>query len=221
MQRTLVLGVAAAVMLTVAPGPSRAAGVTRTAPYDFGVQCFERDASFSVPPIGDGTPSGCTQVADPAAYMGRLSTRTDRVDAGAALVRGGLTNGGIAHAAAGPDYASTGLNARTGVGGGRLIASAVVDGFTQGTLLCLFVGWSGYKPQAQSCGTQSPTVVVENVSPNTDYTIEVRLMAPPPGSVGVSLPCPPSGTATCKGGASWTSAHQDGITVREISYSFT
>lgn len=219
MQRTLFTGVAAVVMLVVAPGPSGAAGVTRSAPFDYGVQCFERDASASVSPIGVGGPFGCTVVPDPAAYAGRLSTRNDTVNTRAGVVQQGLTRGGVANASAGAVWAASGLFATSGTGA-RLTASAIVDGFTQDTLLCLYVGWRGYEPQAWSCGKPSPTVVIDSTLPNTDYDIQVRLMTPHPNSVGISYPCPPSGLATCTGGTTWTATQQSGITVREISYSF-
>lgn len=219
MKRTLVTGVAAVVMFSVAPGPSRAAGVTRSAPFDYGVQCFERDASFSVSPIGLGTPYGCSLVPDPAAYMGRLSTRNDTVNTRAGVVQQGLTRGGVANASMGAVSAASGLYATSGTGG-KLTASAIVDGFTQGTQLCLYVGWRGWQPEAYTCGTPSPTVVLDRTIPNTEYAIEVRLMTPPANSVGFSYPCPPSGLLTCTGGTTWTATQRSGITVREISYSF-
>lgn len=219
MQRTLLTGVAAAVMLFVAPVPSGAAGVPRTAPFDFGAQCFERFASVAVSQLGTGTPYGCSTVPDPAALMGRLSVRTDSLNTRAGVNNGGLAYGGLANASAGPSYASAGVYTSSGVGG-RLVASAVVDGFTQGTRLCLYVGWRGYPAQKMTCGTASPTVEIDTAIPNTDYQIEVRLMAPAADSTGVSYPCPPSGLATCTGGTTWSTAEQSGVTVREISYSW-
>ena len=218
MQRALLLGVAAAVMLVVAPAPSGAAGVTRTAPFDYGVQCFEHAATVRVPLFGPGTTYGCADVPDAQAQAGRLSTRSDAVYGSAAVVNQGLTPASaFAEAAVGPVSAATGVFTRSGVGG-TLTASALVDGFTEGTFLCLYLGTRSSPRQQQRCGTRAPSASI-TAAPNVDYQIEVRLYTPQPTSTGLSWPCPAT-TATCKGGFTWTASEQTGVTVRSITYSW-
>lgn len=221
MHRSLITGVAAAVMLLVTPGPSGAAGVTRTAPFDYGVQCLDRFASASASPIGVGTPYGCADYPDAAAQMGRLSTHHDVFATRAGLIQQGFTNGAVANLGVGSMESAAGVYASSGVGG-RLTASALVDGFAQDTYLCLFVGWRGQSERdlTYSCGSQSPTVVLDKTIPNTEYQIEVRLMTPQPNSVGFNYPCPQVGAISCTGGTTWTASQRSGITVRQISYSF-
>ena len=220
MQRTLVSGVAACLLLLfVAPGPSQAAGVTRSAPYDFGVRCVVRDASFAVPPVGTGTPAGCNNVPDPAALAGRLEVREDQFNGGAAVIVQGFPNGGVGHAYSGNSQAAAGLNVRTGTGGGRLTAAAVLSGVTQATRVCLTITMAGVQGTlASSCTRAGLSATVENALANTNYTIQVTLYTPATSAITTPSPCPPSGLATCTANATWT-AGGDSVTVTEMSYS--
>ncbi|HEV7887091.1 MAG TPA: hypothetical protein VGO92_05995 [Acidimicrobiales bacterium] len=217
--RRALIGVAACLLLfSITPGPSRAAGVTnRTAPFDYGVQCFSDDSSAAAPPLGFVVATGCDPAPDPQAQLGRLSVREDTAAANGAVVEQGFYHGAVGHATLGPASSAAGVNVRS-AGSGKLTATAVLRGFHQGMRVCLTASWVGYPLPTGSCGAASPTVTVDT-TPNTDWAIQVTLYTPARNAMTLAAPCPNSGLATCAGGATWASG-ADSVTVESISYSF-
>jgi len=211
MHRALVLGVTAAVVLLGAPSPSSAAGVTRTAPFDFGIQCLTRDASAGTKVGSVGPPYGCDVVPDPEAVGGRLTTvQRGASGSGGVIVTGTNVAGAVAHATVGKMWAATGVNVNSGAGG-PLKASASASGY-----VCLSISYGSGFELVRSCGT-SPSASVA-ASPNINYTIQVTLRDGPPESVSTVGPCPPNMVVTCSGGAAASSSSQS-ATVSSISYS--
>lgn len=211
MRRSLIVGVTAAVVLLGAPGHTKAAGVTRSAPFDFGIQCLTRDAS-AASTVGDGLPYGCDVVPDPVAMTGALATRQAGVTTGASIKQGGMTVGGaVGHATVGRMWSATGLNVNSGAGG-KLTASAQASG-----TVCLTIAFGGGAFElAKSCGT-NPSVST-TASPNQNYTIQVTLRDRTPDSVSAPSPCPPGMVVTCSAGAAVVSSDNQ-ATVSSISYS--
>ncbi|MDQ1444758.1 MAG: hypothetical protein QOI20_1222 [Acidimicrobiaceae bacterium] len=216
-QRALISGVAACLLLFIAPSPSRAAGVTRSAPYDFGVQCLDQDASANVAGYGDGTPYGCSTVPEAAALSGVLAVARERVSGGmGVVVQSQGIGGAVGHATVGRSGSGTGLNVTSG-SGGQLRATAAVDGAGPGTRVCLTIQYGGGVPSGNSCNSVSLSASVSAV-PNTTYAIQVTLYSPTGNAVATPGPCPPSGIASCTGGGS-VEGSQVRVTVRSITYS--
>lgn len=212
MHRALVLGVTAAVVLLGAPSPSSAAGVTRSAPFDFGTQCLTRDASAGTNVGSAGPPYGCDVVPDPEAIGGRLTTVQRGLSGSGGVIVGG-TNvvGAVGHATVGKMWAATGLNVNSGAGG-PMKASASASGY-----VCLSISYgSGSFELVRSCG-QSPSVSLA-ASPNINYTIQVTLRDGAPNSVSTVGPCPPNVFVTCSGGGA-VSSSSNSATVNSITYS--
>lgn len=213
MRRVLVLGLTAAVLFLGVPRPSSAAPVTRSAPYDYGLQCLTRNASAGTSVGGDGLPYGCTPVPDPVAQSGYLSTGQVGVSAATGLWAGGMSVvGAVGNATVGRMWSAAGLNVNSGPGG-QLKASAEATGH-----VCLTVAYGGGSfVVAESCGA-SPSVSV-SVPPNQNYAVQVTLRDRPSTVLPATpAPCPPSLVATCTFGVAVSaSSHQ--AMVGSITYS--
>jgi hypothetical protein len=218
MHRPLIVGVAACLLLFVAPGPSEAAGVTRTAPFDFGTQCVTQDAHGAALIVGTPIPSQCWVVPDPAAYLGRLSTRQEAATGTLGVVADGWNQGGATGGATvGRAWSATGLNSNSGPGG-RILVTLQLSGASPGAFVCLSIGMQSLPAQVTNCGT-NPAASTE-LAPGVNYTIMVKLMDGNRSVANLPGPCPPGVIVTCTLGAAATASGVQ-MTVDAITYSFS
>jgi hypothetical protein len=209
--------VAACLLPFIAPSPSRAAGTTRTAPYDFGVQCLTQDAGGAVGPVGTPLPVDCVAVPDADAQFGRLSTGQNKVSGGGSLVvTGSQVTGAVGRAVVGKKWAATGLNINSGAGG-RLRVTVRTHGLTGGGYLCLALGFGGGSPAMVTDCSASPTATV-TAAPGIEFRAQLTLHDGPPAVSPVPGPCPPT-AVTCTGSAA-VSRSGSSVTVDSISYEF-